>query len=131
MRIGVDLVEIKKVQRVFQERKALQEAVFTPRELQYSMRQRYPFVHLAAFFAVKEGLFKALGTGLSGEMDWRDVEVQEGISGKPMLRLLGKTAEVAEDMGVVGYTFSLSHTREYATALVVLIANSEWQIANG
>ncbi|MFQ5851932.1 MAG: holo-ACP synthase [Candidatus Binatia bacterium] len=120
-KIGIDLVEIIKVQKLFEDREVLQETVFTPKEVCYSMRQRYPFIHVAACFAVKEAFFKALGTGLSGEMDWRDVEVQKEESGKAILRVWGKTAQVAHGMGVAGYTFSMSHAGEYAVALVLLI----------
>ena len=66
LKIGIDLVEVSKVRKIFAERKTLQETVFTPAELQYSLCQRSPFIHLAACFAVKEALFKALQTGLSG-----------------------------------------------------------------
>jgi holo-[acyl-carrier protein] synthase len=121
LRIGIDLVEVSKVEKVFGDRKALQEEVFTQAEIRYSMRQRRPLVHLAERFAIKEALFKALGTGLNGEIDWRDVELQKGTSGKASLGLWGETAQVARNQGLIGYSFSFSHTDEYAVALVLLV----------
>ncbi len=121
--IGIDLVEVSKVQKVFERKRSFQETIFTPEELRYSWERRNPYIHLAARFAVKEALFKALGTGLSGKVDWRDVEVRNEISGKPVLRLSGKTACVAEKKGVVGHTLSLSHTVSHSLALVLLTIN--------
>lgn len=124
VKIGIDLVEVGKVRKVFEGRKSLQEAVFTPEELRYSREHNNPYIHLAARFAVKEALFKALGTGLSSEVDWLDVEVQKEISGKPVLYLSGKTARVAKKKGVVGHTLSLTHTESHAVALVLLMLHA-------
>ncbi len=126
-RVGIDLVEITKVQKVFEKRRTLQETVFTPEEVRYSMRQRYPFVHLAVCFAVKEAFFKALGTGLSGEMDWRDVEVLKEKLGKSIVRVLGATALAARDMGVLGYRFSFAHAGEFVVA-VAAVEMGEYRI---
>ena len=119
--IGIDLVEVAKVEKVFGKNEALQEAVFTQGEIRYSKRRQRPVVHLAERFAAKEAFFKALGTGLSGEADWRDVEVEEGIPGRPTLRLRGETARMGSDQGIIGCAVSLSHTRAYALALVLLV----------
>ena len=119
-RIGIDLVEVGRIRKLFERGEPLRESVFTPEELRYSWEQKDPYVCLAALLAVKEALFKALGTGLSGEMDWRDVEVQRGTSGTPVLRLWRKTAQLAQEMGVVKYALSLSHTKDYGIAMVLL-----------
>ena len=120
-RIGIDLVGVGKIRKIFARAKTLRESVFTPEELRYSWERKDPYVCLAALFAVKEALFKALGTGLSGEMDWRDVEVQRGTSGTTVLRLCGKTARVADEMGVIRHALSLSHTKDYGIATVLLV----------
>ena len=119
-RIGIDLVEVGRVRNLFERGEPLRESVFTPEELRYSWKQKDPYVCLAALLAVKEALFKSLGTGLSGEMDWRDVEVQKGTSGMPVLRLWRKTAQLAHEMGIVKYALSLSLTRDYGIAMVLL-----------
>jgi len=119
-RIGIDLVEVGKVRKIFERREAVRESIFTSEELRCSWKQKDPYSCLAALFALKEAFFKALGTGLSGEMDWRDVEVQRGTSGTPVLRLWRKTAQLAHEMGVVKYALSLSHTKDYGIAMVLL-----------
>ena len=128
LNIGVDLVEVRKVRKIFDQRKALQERIFTRAELQTCLCRRLPFVHLAARFVIKEALFKALESGLSGGMDWRDVEVQEEKSGKLALRLSGETAEVAHRRGVVGHRLSWSRTRDYAIGMVLLIVDPSERI---
>jgi len=122
LRVGIDLVEVKKIRETLEQREALQESVFTSDELSYASQQKNPYNSLAALFAAKEAVFKALGTGLSGEMDWREVEVEWGGCGRAVLRLCGRTASVADEMGVVQHALSLSRTREYGMAVVVLTA---------
>ena len=120
--VGIDLVEIAKIRKLFEHGKTLRESIFTPEELRYSWEQKKPYTSLAVLFAVKEAFFKALGTGLSGKMDWRDVEIGKGTDGTPVLRLCGETARVAEEIGVVEHAFCLSHTKECGIAIVLLVA---------
>ncbi|MFB3818504.1 MAG: holo-ACP synthase [Candidatus Methylomirabilales bacterium] len=119
-RIGVDLIAVAKVRRVFQDRPALQAQVFTAGELAYATGQRRPFLHLAARFAAKEAVLKGLGTGLAGGMTWQDVETVRGLRGEPRLRLSGETARLARRAGFRRYAVSLSHSEEYALAAVLL-----------
>ncbi|MBI3057818.1 MAG: holo-ACP synthase [Deltaproteobacteria bacterium] len=119
-RIGIDLVEVGRIRKLFERGEPLQESIFTSEELRCSWEHKDPYVCLAALLAAKEALFKSLGTGLSGEMDWRDVEVQRGTSGTPVLRLWRKTAQLAYEMGVVKYALSLSYTKDYGIAMVLL-----------
>lgn len=121
VKVGIDLVEVEKVRKVFEGRRSLQETTFTAQELRDLLTYPDPYIHLAVCFAAKEALFKALGTGLSGEMDWRDVEVWEEAFGKPLLRLWGQTSRLVRQMGIVEYALAVSHTRDYAVALVVVI----------
>jgi len=120
-KVGTDLVEVSRIENLLRENEALQQRVFTQEELRYSRRKHYPFQHFAARFAAKEAVFKALGSGLSGDLDWRDVEVRNERSGKPILRLSGTTAIKANDLGVVYSFVSMSHTEQYAIALVFLV----------
>jgi len=122
-KVGTDLVEVQKIEELLREREDLQKSLFSHGEISYSQRKVHPFQHLAARFAAKEALFKALGTGLSGQMDWKDVEVRREPSGKPTLHVTGKTAENARDMGVVHCMVSMAHTKEYAIAFVLLVVS--------
>lgn len=119
--IGVDLEEVGRVARVFSSPRALAR-VFTPHEIAYCQARRRCFEHLAVRFAAKEALFKALGTGLTGKLRWRDVEVLNEPSGKPYINLSGAAQELADQLGVHTVLVSLSHSRQYATAQVMLLA---------
>jgi holo-[acyl-carrier protein] synthase len=118
--IGIDLEEIPRVERVFSSPKALAR-VFTPHEIAYCQSKRRCFQHLAARFAAKEAVFKALGTGLSGGLHWTDAEVRNEPSGKPSLGLSGPAQELADRLGVDTILVSLSHSRRYAIAQVMLL----------
>jgi len=77
-------------------------------------------VHLAARFAAKEAALKALGTGLSQGISWRDVEVGRHQSGKPELQFHNVAADVLNALEAADIHISLSHTDTYAVALVVI-----------
>lgn len=117
-RIGVDLIAISRVRRVFEGSPLLTE-VFTEEELRYCTRQRRPFMHLAARYAVKEAVFKALGTGMASGMSWRDVETVHGPRGEPCLILRGEAARLAEAKGLHRCAVSLTHAGDYAMAAVL------------
>jgi holo-[acyl-carrier protein] synthase len=119
--IGVDLVTIARLERVLKRyRDRFLERVFTPAEIVYC---RGRTAELAARFAAKEAVSKALGVGMRmiarDGIDWRDVEVIGDPRGKPLVRLYGRAAERAGELGLTEWAISLSHTREHAVAFVV------------
>ena len=120
--LGVDLVTIRQIRRVFEGKQALLAEVFTEEELLYCTGQRRPFQHLAARYAAKEAVFKGLGTGKTGRMRWRDVETVHGAWGEPHLRLRGEVARLAEVRGLRRCAVSLTHAGNYALAVVLLTA---------
>src|SRR5439155_6859329 len=87
---------------------------------QYCRGQHRPWVHLAARFAAREAMFKALGTGLAGDMAFRDVAVVRDPAGGPALTLSGTTARVLAREGFARSALSLAHTRSHAIAAVML-----------
>jgi len=118
---GVDLIEIARVERAltrFGDR--FLDRVFTRAEVAYC-RARLP--ELAARFAAKEAVSKALGVGVRmiarDGIKWLEVEVIGDMRGKPLIRLHGRAAERAEELGLTEWDVSLSHTREHAIAFVV------------
>ena len=118
---GVDLIEIARVDRVLTRYgDRFLERVFTPAEVLYC-RGRLP--ELAARFAAKEAVSKALGVGMRmiapDGIHWQEVEVVGDMRGKPLVRLHGRAAERADELGLVEWAVSLSHTREHAVAFVV------------
>ena len=120
-RVGVDLVEVQAFETRFAGREDALAEVFTDAELTYCRHQRRPWPHLAARFAAKEALLKALGTGLSGPMRWRDIEVARDPSGAPALIVTGAVADVLHGQRVRVASVSLSHTTTNAIAVVLLV----------
>lgn len=114
--VGVDVIEIERVAATlarFGDR--FLERVFTEGETAYC-RGRAP--QLAARFAAKEAVMKALGTGTRG-VGWREVEVTRKRTGEPGIALHGRAAERAARLGIDRIAVSLSHSRHYAVASVI------------
>jgi holo-[acyl-carrier protein] synthase len=118
--LGADWVEIDELQRALERGgERLRRRVFTAAERRYCEGRRREVEHLAARFAAKEALFKALGTGWGAEAGWTDVEVVRSREGAPRLRLRGRAAAAARRRGVARLHLSLSHTPRGALAVVV------------
>jgi holo-[acyl-carrier protein] synthase len=98
----------------------VEDRVFDEEELNYSKSKGETHLHLAARFAAKEALFKAMGKGLSEGMTWTDVTVLNDEAGKPHVHLRRKAKDIADQMGVANIHVSLSHTDECAMAVVIL-----------
>ena len=115
--VGVDIVEIGRITHAVERwgQRFLQR-IYTGGELQYC-RGRSP--QLAARFAAKEAVMKALGTGRRG-VDWRDIEVVRRRGDAPTIQLQGRALKVAQRLSVNQIAVSLSHSREYAIASVVM-----------
>lgn len=114
--IGVDIIEVDRVARALAhhgERFLIR--VFTAEERSYC-RDRAP--ELAARFAAKEAVAKALGTGI-GPVEWREIEIVRPDGAAPIVRLHGRAQETAERIGVGSFQVSLAHTRQHAIAFVV------------
>ena len=119
--VGVDLVTIARIKRVLERYEArFLQRVFTPAEVLYC---RGHAAELAARFAAKEAVSKALGVGMRmmarDGIDWRDVEVIGDPRGKPLVHLHGRAARRASELGLTEWAISLSHTHEHAIAFVV------------
>jgi len=123
-RVGIDLVDVPGFEARFTGRDDALGDVFTESELAYSRRQHDPWRHLAARFAAKEALLKALASGLTGAMRWRDIEVRRDPAGTPALGIGGATGEKLRGQGLVACSVSMSHTATCAVAVVVLVPSS-------
>jgi holo-[acyl-carrier protein] synthase len=118
--MGTDLIETRRVQESidrFGER--FLERIFTAGEIAYCMRKKNAAESFAARFAAKEAGAKALGTGISRGVSWKEFEVKREPSGKPTLSLSGRAAELAGTMGIRRIELSLTHSRELAMAVVL------------
>lgn len=118
--MGVDLVDVPAFEARFAGHEDLLGEVFTELELAYCRQLPRPWPHLAARFAAKEALLKALMSGLSGAMRWRDIEVARDPAGTPRLAVGGATREALDRAGLTAGSVSLSHTENLAIAVVLL-----------
>ncbi len=114
--VGVDIIEIERVEAAihkFGDR--FLGRVYTPLEVAFC---RGRVSELAARFAAKEAVMKALGTGARG-VAWREIEILPNHRGKPLVYLHGRAAARAERIALAALDVSMSHSREYAVAFVV------------
>ncbi|MDM7915353.1 MAG: holo-ACP synthase [Candidatus Eisenbacteria bacterium] len=117
--VGIDLIETERVRRSAERfGQRFLSRIYHPRELEQTRGDRVQY--LAARFAVKEAVFKALGTGWAAGIRWIDVEVQNLTSGQPILLLHGGAAQRAREMGADRFHVSITHTAGYAAAVAVL-----------
>ena len=118
--LGTDLIEIERIERSVERfGDAFLQRVFTPGEIAYCQRKRNAAESLAARFAAKEAGAKALGTGISRGVSWREFEVRRLPGQPPELHLSGRAAEIAAQLGVRKVSLSLSHSRTTSIAVVV------------
>ena len=114
--VGVDIVEIPRIKKAVERLgKRFLHRVYTEPELR-QCREKPP--SLAARFAGKEAVMKALGTGAKG-ISWREIEILAEASGKPLVHLHGKARDKADALGLDELAISLSDSDEYAIAFVV------------
>lgn len=117
--LGADLIEVRRIKKALNRwGDRFLNRVFSPDEVKYCKRKKAPEVCLAARFAAKEAAMKALGTGLSDNVSWKDFEVIRGPRGRPEMRLSGK---IEKRMKRGKILITLSHTREHALAVALLV----------
>lgn len=122
--IGIDATEIARVAHLMARYGSrFTGRVFTTGEIAYCERRRTAAASYAARFAAKEAALKALGTGLSGGIAWRDVEVVR-LSGPPQLLFHRRAAEHFARIGATKSVLTLTHARELALAQVILLGGS-------
>jgi holo-[acyl-carrier protein] synthase len=119
--VGVDIVELDRVRRALDRHgERFLARIYTPEEI---ARYRNRPSELAARFAAKEAVSKALGVGLNHlsvhGIRWHEVEVLPDPLGKPIVYLSGRARALAQELGLREWAISLSHGRDYAVAFVV------------
>jgi len=115
METGIDITSIERIERLSRE-DAFTRRVFTTGELAYSAGKKDPARHLAGRFSAKEAFMKALGTGWTGGVSWRDIEVVN-IKGRPTLTLAGAAAELTSGRRA---HLSIAYSEKLAIATVVI-----------
>ena len=118
---GIDLAEVPRIRRSIERYgHRFIERIYTSGEIAYVERKANKFERYAARFAAKEAGMKAIGTGWRRGVRWQDFEVANLPTGRPTLRLHGRAAEIAEELGVRSISLSLTHTSETGMAFVIL-----------
>jgi holo-[acyl-carrier protein] synthase len=116
--IGIDAVDIERFRRSLERTPSMHHRLFTERELAYVAPKADPVPSLAARFASREAVMKAMGLGL-GAFGFHDVWVDHRDSGEPLLNVTGRAADLATERGIVTWHLSITHTDQVAIAYVV------------
>lgn len=123
--LGLDIVSVARIKRLHDEYgRQFAGRIFTPVEIEYCENKQNPYPHLAARFAAKESLLKAVGLGLRDGLSWQQIEVVNDPKGAPKLILTGRASEILSEMEIVDTLLSISHTDELAVAEVLLLSGS-------
>src|SRR5437867_10447057 len=117
MRVGVDLIEIERIRAALERYPSFRRRCFTEAEIAYCDSKPNPAQHYAGRFAGKEAVGKALGSGV--HFTWKEIEIAG--RPKPGVHLTGRTARFAERIGAARIELSMTHSRELAAAVAVIV----------
>ena len=117
--VGVDIIEIERIQGSVEKFKDhFLNKIFTEVELNYCLSKKNKYQHLAARFAAKEAIAKALATGWNKEFRWKDIEIYNEKNGMPKVKLFGKLRTfLGNDKSL---KISISHSRDYVTCIAIV-----------
>ena len=112
--IGIDIIDIKRIKRIIEQfGDRFFEKILTEKEIAYCKSFSKPDLHFAGRFAAKEAYSKSIGTGISKDFGWRDIEILNDEKGKPYIR-----HNKENDYSKLVFNVSISHTDEYACSVV-------------
>lgn len=121
---GVDLVRVDRIDEMLRDHaERFLERCFTQAEQDYCLGRKRQAEHLAARFAAKEAVLKALGKGVADGITWTDVEVVRSAEGAPSVVLHGRALEIARGMGIASVLLSLTHTDDHALASAIAVGD--------
>lgn len=124
MGLGMDLADLDRVRQALQKNgEAFALRVCTPDEWVYCQRHADPVPRLAARFAAKEAVAKALGTGIGEKCSFTEVEVVRNDAGTPSILLHGAAGVTARELGVTGWLLTMTHSRLSAAATVIALGD--------
>ncbi|MEN8223701.1 MAG: holo-ACP synthase [Acidobacteriota bacterium] len=117
---GADIIAIDRIKKAISKDDKFTDKIFSEVEVEYCNSKFRKEIHFAGRFAAKEAFFKALGTGWRDGMKWTEIIVVNDELGKPEIRILGKTEELFKELGMEKINLSISHTKEFAVAFVII-----------
>ena len=121
MGIGIDIVEVGRIQQLAEAHEAFIARVYTETEIRYCSPKKNRHQHFAARFAAKESVLKALGVGWARDVKWTDIEVVNDALGRPHIKAYGEVKRLMEEKNIREILVSLSHTAGYAIASAQLV----------
>ena len=114
---GIDIIEVERIKNSIQKYSdRFKKKIFTQKEIDYCHSQADPAKHFAARFTVKEAVLKCFGTGMTGGILWKDIEVDKLNSGQPVLNLYGNGKELFNQLNLKHIHISITHDKTYAAA---------------
>jgi len=124
--IGTDITECLRIARMIERHGELFiNRVYTAEEIRYCQARAAATQHFTGRWAAKEAILKALGTGWRRGISWRDIEVRNEPSGKPVVAMRGGAKEVVQQLGIAKMLVSISHCRTHATAYAIAVGGKE------
>lgn len=118
--LGTDIVEIDRIEKMIDRHgDHFLDRVFTTGERSYCGKKKMFGESYAGRWAAKEAVMKTMGTGFVKGVHFTEIEIESESSGKPVVRLTGSTARVAEQLGIGVILVTISHSRQYATATAI------------
>ncbi|MBN2453054.1 MAG: holo-ACP synthase [Candidatus Omnitrophica bacterium] len=124
--IGVDIVEIDRMKDAIKKwGDTFLTKIFTAREIKYSVSKRLSHQHFAARFAAKEAVVKAFGEPSKHPMRWTEIEILNDREGKPVIEFRDDALKLKKKKRVGDVVVSMSHSKEYAIANVILVKGAE------
>ena len=124
--IGVDLVKIDRMEKVLKRwGDRFIKRVFTEEEALFCHNRAFPPSSFALRFSAKEAFSKAIGLGMRRGIRWRDIEVFHFPTGKPGIKLWGRSREICKENNIINVLLSLSDEKGYGIAMVVLEQGDE------
>ena len=122
LNVGVDVIEVERVQRVYERQKErFLKRVFTQEEQDYCFSKSNPYPHLAARFAAKEAVSKAFSTGIGRLFGWTSSSIYHGPRMQPMVRLDAQGEALLKALGGSRVRITLSHTKTTAVAVAAMV----------
>jgi holo-[acyl-carrier protein] synthase len=122
--LGIDIIEIERIQKSIENYgNRFLNKVFTPEEINYCNSKFNKFQHFAARFAAKEAVYKALASGWQTGLRWKDIEIQNDVSGMPSINATGKLQSFLSNNTQL--KISISHSKNYVTSVAVIFKNGD------
>jgi holo-[acyl-carrier protein] synthase len=124
--IGTDITECLRIARMIERHGELFiDRVYTPDETAYCQNRKQSTQHFTGRWAAKEAILKAIGTGWVRGITWRDMEIRNDSSGRPVVAVRGGVQEVVEQLGITEIQVSISHCHTHATAVAIAVGKKK------